>query len=106
MTYLLILVGLIGCMVLLDFRFRLLLWSRPVAGALTLVIGTAFFLIWDIQAIQHGIFLHRASPLMTGIMLGDQLPLEELFFLFFLCYQSMILFTGAERLIARRRAES
>ena len=32
---------------------------------------------------------------MTGIMLAPQLPLEEAFFLAFLCYQTMILFTGA-----------
>ncbi|GHD04776.1 lycopene cyclase domain-containing protein [Zhihengliuella salsuginis] len=106
MTYLLILVALIGCMALLDFRFRLLLWNRPLAGALTLALGTAFFLAWDVWAIHEGIFLHRASPLMTGIMLGDQLPLEELFFLVFLCYQTLILFTGAEQLIKRRKEQA
>ncbi len=31
---------------------------------------------------------------MTGVMVGEQLPLEEAFFLFFLCYQTMILVTG------------
>ncbi|MCO1338895.1 C50 carotenoid epsilon cyclase [Kocuria polaris] len=106
MTYLVILLVLIGCMGLLDFRFRLVLWNRPLAGALTLVVGTAFFLAWDVWAIHEGIFLHRASPLMTGLMLGNQLPLEELFFLFFLCYQTLIVFAGAQRLIGGRKARA
>ncbi|MBG6084600.1 lycopene cyclase domain-containing protein [Zhihengliuella flava] len=103
MTYLLILVALIGCMALLDARFRLVIWDRPLRGVLALALGTAFFLLWDLQAIHHGIFLHRASPLMTGVMLSDQLPLEELFFLIFLCYQTLILFTGTQRLLDQRR---
>jgi len=39
---------------------------------------------------------------MTGIMLAPQLPLEEAFFLLFLCYQTMILFTGIVALLRRR----
>ncbi len=101
MIYLSILLFLLLCMVLLDARWKLLLFARPVAGVLVLLVGTAFFLAWDVWAIAEGIFLHRDSPLMTGIMIGTQLPLEEAFFLLFLCYQTMILFTGAQRLLRR-----
>ena len=34
MTYLLVLLAVIGCMALMDARWRLLLWRRPVAGGL------------------------------------------------------------------------
>ena len=68
--------------------------------------GTAFFLGWDVWAIALGIFLHRESPLMTGIMIGAQLPLEEAFFLLFLCYQTMIVFTGALAFLQRGRLRS
>ncbi len=102
MIYLLVLLLVIGCMVLVDARWKLFVFARPVAALAVLIVGTAFFLMWDVAAIAAGIFLHRDSPLMTGIMVADQLPLEEVFFLFFLCYQSMILFTGARKVLHRR----
>lgn len=105
MIYLLVLVLLIGCMVLLDARWKLFVFSRPVAALAVLVLGTAFFLMWDVSAIAAGIFLHLDSPLMTGIMIGDQLPLEEVFFLFFLCYQTMIVFTGVQRLMHGKKSQ-
>ncbi len=94
MTYLLILLVLLGCMTLLDARFGLFFWSRPWRSALVLGLGVVYFLSWDLWAIAAGIFLHRDSPLMTGIMLADQLPVEEPVFLLFLSYQTMIAFTG------------
>lgn len=102
MIYLLILVGLLGCMALLDARFRLFFWARPGAAAVVMVLGVAYFLNWDIWAIAAGIFLHRDSPLMTGVLLGPELPLEEPVFLAFLCYQTMILFTGFTALLRSR----
>lgn len=104
MTYLLVLLGVLGCMALTDARWRLFLWHRPVAGAVVLAAGLAYFLWWDVRAIAEGIFLHRDSPLMTGIMLAHQLPLEEAFFLLFLSYLTMVLFTGAVRLLEHRAA--
>ena len=102
MTYLLVLLALLGCMALLDARWKLFFWARPWAAAVVMAAGMAYFLAWDVRAIAEGIFLHRDSPLMTGIMLGPQLPLEEAFFLAFLCYQAMILFTGTLALLRRR----
>ncbi|TJY72590.1 lycopene cyclase domain-containing protein [Arthrobacter sp. CAU 1506] len=94
MIYLAVLVALLGCMALLDARYKLFFFARPLAATVTMAVGLVYFLAWDVWAISLGIFLHRESPLMTGIMLGPQLPLEEAFFLAFLCYQTMILFTG------------
>ncbi|MET0871206.1 MAG: lycopene cyclase domain-containing protein [Paeniglutamicibacter terrestris] len=104
MTYLLILLFLIACMAAIDAKYRLFVFASPLPAALALLGGTAMFLLWDVIAIDFGIFLHRDSGLMTGLMLGDQLPLEEAFFLFFLCYNAMILFTGAMTLKVRRDA--
>lgn len=95
MLYLLLLLLLLGCMALLDARFRLFFWARPVPAALVTVLGLGYFLAWDLTAISSGLFLHRESPLMTGIMLGPELPLEEPVFLLFLVYQAMVLFTGS-----------
>ena len=103
MIYLLILLGVIGCMALLDRRFRLLLWHRPAAGAAVLAVGLAYFLAWDVWGIAEGVFLHRESPYMTGVMVVPQLPLEECFFLLFLSYSTMVLFTGALRILEHVR---
>jgi len=42
------------------------------------------------------------APISTGILVAPELPLEELFFLAFLCYLTMILITGSRRLLDRR----
>lgn len=94
MTYLLILLVLLTCMGLLDARWRLFVFAKPLAALFSLVLGTSFFLLWDVLAISQGIFLHRDSHLMTGIMVAEQLPLEEVFFLLFLCYSTMVVVTG------------
>ena len=102
MIYLGCLLGVIGCMALLDRRFRLVLWRRPGAGALVLAAGLAYFLAWDLWGIAEGVFLHRESPYMTGLMVAPQLPVEEVFFLLFLSYLTMVLFTGAVRILEHR----
>lgn len=107
--YLLILLGLLACMVLIDARFKLFIFAKPLAALLSLILGTAFFLLWDVLAISQGIFLHRDSPLMTGIMVAEQLPLEEVFFLIFLCYSTMVVVTGlpvVRRALRRNQART
>src|SRR5699024_1549472 len=90
-----------GCMLLIDFRYRLFVFHRPLRALAVIAVGTAFFLLWDVVAIWLGIFLHGAadsdgSAYMTGIMLGPELPLEELVFLMFLCHITMVLVLGAQ----------
>ncbi|MCU6479647.1 lycopene cyclase domain-containing protein [Arthrobacter sp. A2-55] len=104
MTYLLILMVLSCAMAAIDARHHLFVFSQPVPALVTLLGATAFFLLWDDIAIDRGIFLHRESPLMTGAMLGDQLPLEEAFFLLFFCYQAMLLILGFGKWRAHRAA--
>ncbi|WP_431277508.1 lycopene cyclase domain-containing protein [Leifsonia poae] len=102
--YLLFLVLAIGCMVLLDRRFQLFFWRDARRATLVLVIGVAFFLLWDIFGIGLHIFARGESRFMTGIVLLPELPLEEVFFLAFLCYLTMILVTGSTRMLERRRS--
>ena len=94
MIYLLVLIALLGCMLLCDAKGKLFIFRHPVRAVIALAAGTGFFALWDVLAIDRGIFLHRQSELMTGLMVGDQFPLEEVFFLLFLCYSSMIVVTG------------
>jgi lycopene cyclase domain-containing protein len=100
-AYLAALLGALACMALLDRRFRLVLWVDARRGAVVLAVGVAFFLLWDVLAIQAGFYVRGGSEAMTGIMLAPELPLEELVFVTFLCYLTLVL----HGLVGRTRKE-
>jgi lycopene cyclase domain-containing protein len=98
------LLGAIGCMVLLDHRFRLFFFAAPARAGVVLVLGLAFFLAWDAAGIGLGIFFRGDTPYMTGWQLAPELPVEEVGFLTLLCYLTMNLYAGAAQLLAGRRS--
>lgn len=99
-----LLVG-IGCMLLLDARFRLFFWRDAAAAALVTAAGVAFLLMWDAAGIASGIFLRGESAVASGIVLAPELPLEEPVFLIFLVLCTMVLYTGARRVLAAASAQ-
>ena len=103
MVYLLCLLTVLGCMVLLDRRFRLVLWRATRRGAIVLAAGVALFLAWYLAAIAAGHYRMGDSALMSGIELGPELPLEELVFLVFLCYVTLVVRGLVDLLLGRRR---
>ena len=98
-VYLLLLLIGIGCMLLLDHRFRLFFWHDPATALLVTAIGTALYLLWDIAGITSGVFLRGEGAVASGIVLAPELPLEEPFFLIFLVLCTMVVFTGAVRIL-------
>ncbi len=91
--YLLFLLASIGCMMLLDHRFKLFFFSgAPWRAAAVLAAGLLFFLVWDLFGIGLDIFYRGETEFMLGVELAPHLPLEEAFFLAFLCYLTMVLF--------------
>lgn len=102
LIYLGILIAAILCMILIDKRFALFFWRDARRATIVLGVGLAFFLVWDLLGIGLGIFFRGENAFATGVMLGPELPLEEPIFLIFLCYLTMVLITGAERLVSRR----
>ncbi|MDP3950160.1 lycopene cyclase domain-containing protein [Microbacterium sp.] len=84
----------LGCLILLDVRFRLVFARRPLVAAIVLLIGVAFFMAWDAVGISLGVFRHLDSGWATGILLFPQFPLEELLFLVFLGYLTLVLIGG------------
>ncbi len=103
-VYLTVLLASSGCMVLVDRRFRLFFWHRPVQAAIVLASGLVFFLAWDLLGIGLGIFARGRSAFMTGWEFAPQLPIEEPLFLAFLCYLAMVVFTSGRRLTRHRGA--
>lgn len=83
-----LLVSLTG-MVVLDARFGLFFARSWWRAAIVMGVGIAFFLVWDVAGIATGIFFRGNPELLTGVLLGPELPLEELFFLALLCYTVM-----------------
>lgn len=99
--YLLTLLACLAAMVLLDWRFRLFFWRDARRAGWVLGAGVLFFLAWDLLGIGFGIFYRGDTNLMTGLQLAPELPLEELFFLAFLCYLTMNLVQGAQLVLTR-----
>ena len=82
-------------MVLLDRRFSLFFWRDARRAAIVLPLGVAFFLLWDLGGIVLGIFFRGQTEFMTGLLIGPELPIEEVFFLTLLCYNTMNAYTAA-----------
>ena len=88
--YLLVLIvsilGLIG----IDHKHKLALFKSPRATLVSVGVAVALFLIWDVIGISLGIFFRGNSPHLSGLLLGPELPLEELFFLILLSYNTLL----------------
>ncbi|GMA35699.1 lycopene cyclase domain-containing protein [Demequina litorisediminis] len=89
----------IGGLATLDWRYRVALFAEPRRTVLTLLIAVAFFLAWDLVGTGLGIFFIGAGPYQSGILIAPEVPLEEVFFLTLLTYQTLLLW----RAFARRR---
>lgn len=102
-VYLGLLLTFLGCMLLLDHRFRLFFWRDWRSAAIVTAVGTAFFLIWDVFGIVLGIFFRGDAVVATGVVLGPEMPLEEPVFLVFLVVCTMVIYTGSAQLLAALR---
>lgn len=90
--YLISLLVATGSMILIDKRYQLVFFKDAQAGAVTILVGLILFILWDILGIYLGIFFSGHSEYMSGLYVYPELPVEELFFLFFLCYITLIIY--------------
>lgn len=89
---------------LIDKRHRLALFGGEIARTLiTLVVVVVFFLVWDVVGIAEGVFFRGGGPYQTGLLIGPELPLEEVFFLTLLGYVTLLSYLGFERFFARAK---
>ncbi len=84
-------------MVVLDWRHRLFFWKSPMRAACVLAVGLLGFIAWDVWGIGERIFFRGDSPLLVGVNVGHEFPVEELFFLTLLCYMTMNLYSALSR---------
>lgn len=102
--YLLALLAGIGCMLIVDRRFRLFFWHDARSALVVTTVGVGVLLAWDLAGIGLGIFLRGEGQIATGLLLAPDLPVEEPLFLIFLVLCTMVLYTGALRILENRRA--
>lgn len=87
---------------LLDYTHKLALFAGKVWQTLvTVAVGVVFFLVWDVAGIAAGVFFRGPGPYQTGILIGPELPLEEVFFLTLLCYVILLSYLAVERRMGR-----
>ena len=101
-TYLAVILFSIGGLTLLDARHKIAFFVDAHAASLAVALGTAVLLGWDAIGIALGIFFRGQTTLLTGVMLGPELPLEEPLFLVLNCYTTLLVFESIRRRLARR----
>lgn len=87
----------LGGLAVLDWRYRLAVWDQSKRSLTVVGVGVAFFLILDLIGVSLGIFFRGPSEYMTGILVAPEVPLEEVFFLTLLTYQTLLAWRGFER---------
>ncbi len=98
-AYLAALLVSIAGLAALDFRYRVALFAEPVRTAATVGVAVAFFLVWDLVGVGLGIFFVGDAPYLSGLVIAPEVPIEEVFFLILLTYQTLLLYLA----FARRR---
>jgi len=91
----------LACIALTDRRWRLFFWADPLRAVVVFGFGFALFLGWDLVALHHELYERGRSAYMTGVEVAPDLPVEELLFIAFLPYLTMVLHGAATRLLAR-----
>jgi lycopene cyclase domain-containing protein len=91
LTYLATLLLALAGMAMVDRQWRLVLWADPRRAVLVLAAGVVLFLAWDLVAVDQGFYRKGGTSLMTGVEVADEVPVEEVFFVLFLCYVTLVL---------------
>ncbi|WP_062467456.1 lycopene cyclase domain-containing protein [Demequina maris] len=97
-----LLVSLAG-LAAIDARYRVAVFDRPRQALLTIAIAVVAFLAWDAAGVGLGIFFIGDAPYLSGVLLAPEVPLEELFFLLLLTYQTLLLWRWLDRRQRARR---
>ena len=89
----------------LDWRYRVALFADARRTLLTIGVAVAFFLVWDLIGVGLGIFFRGESEYLTGLQVAPEVPVEEIFFLTLLVYQTLLVWLALDRR-ARARASA
>src|SRR3954471_23060676 len=94
--YLIALLVSISGLIVIDRRLKLAFWYDAKRTLKTIGIGMAAFILWDYFGISLGIFFSGESKYSLPFRIFPEFPIEELFFLFLLCYVALLLYRGVQ----------
>ena len=97
LIYLTSLIISISGLLIIDWRHKLAFWFDFKRTTLTVSIAGLVFLIWDFLGIFLDIFYHGQSQYSLPFVILPDFPLEELFFIFLLCYCTLIIYRGLSK---------
>lgn len=80
----------LACLGLLDYRYKIAYFKNAKNTIKTLTVTVMIFVVWDILGILLKIFTDGDGIYRTGILLGPNFPIEELFFLILLNYTTLL----------------
>lgn len=86
--------GLLAC----DQRWHLVFFYDARRAAKVIALGVGLFLLWDLAGAGLGIFFPANSHFTLGIHILPGIHIEEIPFLFLLCYAALVVWRGSERL--------
>lgn len=86
----------IGCLALIDRRFKLAFFHDARRTTITLICAIGLFVVWDVLGIFLGIFFHGGSAVTLPYRLLPEFPIEELFFLLLLTYVALLVYRFTE----------
>lgn len=84
----------------LDYKFKLAI-AKSKKHLYLIFISVLFFLVWDVAGISSGIFFRGGATHITGILVSEEMPLEEIFFLTLLSYSALLLLKSFTRLTSK-----
>ncbi|WP_062077268.1 lycopene cyclase domain-containing protein [Demequina globuliformis] len=91
-----LLVSLAG-LATLDWRYRVALFDQPRRTLVTVGLAVVALLIWDFIGVGLGIFFIGDTEYLSGITVAPEVPIEEIFFLILLTYQTLLLWRAFAR---------
>ncbi|NCU30182.1 lycopene cyclase domain-containing protein [Candidatus Saccharibacteria bacterium] len=77
---------------IIDKKYNLAFFFDIIRTTTTLLIGVLLFSLWDILGVALNIFFSGSSPYMSGWYIAPEFPVEEIMFLTFLCYFTLVLY--------------
>ncbi len=95
-AYLLTIIVSLLCLLAIDHHHKLVFFYDVKRSIKVMTIALVFFIVWDLLGVIAGIFFIGETNFLTGIVLGPEFPLEELFFLTLLCYNPLLIYRFLE----------
>jgi len=103
--YLLLMAGCLLVTLPLEWLFRARVYRRPVRLLQVILIVAIVFTIWDMVAVQHGLWTY-SSRFTTGVMLPFDLPVEELVFFVAIPVCALLTYEAVGWVLGRLRASA